>query len=208
MTRPEPPRELPHELPHDPPLSGPLHLDLLPLQPAGTLAMTHCPGRRGLDGRGRAWQRDLSQDVQALRAAGIGTVLTLLADDELQALGAGSLGQHLEAAGIAWLRFPIADFGVPDAAARQAWGALQEQVLARLRRDERVLVHCAAGLGRTGTMVAVLLRALGESGEAAVARVRAARPGTIETAAQRDYVIDCVIDPGPAADARPGHAPR
>lgn len=184
--------------------SGPLHIDLLRLQPAGTLAMTHCPGRRGVDGRGRDWQRDLAQDVQALRDAGIGTVLTLLSDGELHSLGAGELGPRLQAAGIAWLRYPIADFGVPDAAARWAWSALQEQLLASLQQDERVLVHCAAGLGRTGTMVALLLKALGEPGDAAVARVRAARPGTIETQAQHDFVIGFEVAPGLGPHRDPG----
>ena len=176
--------------PSDPTTTAALHIDLLPLQPAGTLAMTHCPGRRGTDGHGRAWQRDLVQDVQALRDAGIGTVLTLLSDEELRALGAGDLGVQLQAAGIAWLRYPIVDFGVPDPAALQAWLALQGEVLTRLQRDQRVLVHCAAGLGRTGTMVAVLLKALGDDGDSAVARVRAARPGTVETEAQRRFVLD------------------
>jgi ADP-ribosyl-[dinitrogen reductase] hydrolase len=186
--------------PHEQPLSGPLHIDLLRLRPAGTLAMTHCPGRCGVDARGRAWQRDLAHDVRALHDAGVSTVLTLLADEELQLLGAGELGERLQAAGIGWLRYPIVDFGVPDAAAQRAWLELQDELVARLRRDERVLVHCAAGLGRTGTMAAMLLKALGDDGQTAVARVRAARPGTIETAAQRDFVLCFEVGSGKGSE--------
>ena len=63
-----------------------------------------------------------------------------------------------------------------------------EATLAKLDRQKTYLVHCAAGLGRTGTMVATLLKGLGHDTEAAIAMVRAARPGTIETPAQRAFV--------------------
>lgn len=170
------------------PLSGPLHIDTLRLQPAGRLAMTHCPGRSTLDGRGRLWQRHLDEDIAAIHAAGFGGVLSLLSDPELAALGAAGLGTGLQRAGLHWWQFPIEDFGVPGPESLQAWRTLQHELLARLRAGEGVLLHCAAGLGRTGTMAATLLKALGDDGETAIARVRQARPGTIETAAQEAFV--------------------
>lgn len=45
-------------------------------------------------------------------------------------------------------------------------------------------VHCGAGLGRTGTVLAGALVARGLPAAAAIARVRAARPGSIETPEQ------------------------
>lgn len=176
------------DLPSAPPLSGPLLIDTLVLQPAGRLAMTHCPGRSTRDGRGRAWRRDLRQDVEAIRAAGFGTVLSLLSDAELAALGAAGLGAELQHIGLEWRQFPIEDFGVPGPHTLPVWRELQHEMLARLHAGEGVLVHCAAGLGRTGTMVATLLKALGDDGDSAIGRVRQARPGTIETAAQEAFV--------------------
>lgn len=171
------------------PLSGPLHIDTITLPGCGSIGMTHCPGRSRPDPRGRAWSRNLADDVQAIRGAGFATVLTLLPTEELQALGAAGLGAEVQHAGLRWLQFPIADFGVPDAAAQAVWATLQTGVLAQLQAGENVLVHCAAGLGRTGTMVARLLTAMGLEGEAAIAEVRAARPGTIETEGQRAFVL-------------------
>ncbi len=128
--------------------------------------------------------------MDAIRAAGFGTVLTLVDDAELDAMGAAGLQAQLHQAGIDALRFPIPDFGVPDEPARRVWRRVQADLLARLEAGQAVLVHCAAGLGRTGTMVAVLLRALGAAPDVAIGRVRHARPGTIETEAQARFVHD------------------
>jgi atypical dual specificity phosphatase len=51
-----------------------------------------------------------------------------------------------------------------------------------------VAVHCAAGLGRTGTVLAAYLVARGEEPRAALARVRDLRPGSVETADQERAV--------------------
>lgn len=172
-----------------PNIGATLHIDSIALPGGGVIGMTHCPGRTGADARGNIWSRNLADDVQTLRAAGFSTVLTLLPSEELMALGAQQLGAQVQQAGMQWLQFPIADFGIPDANASAVWPAVEAEVLEKLQAREHVLVHCAAGLGRTGTMVAKLLMALGHDSETAIALVRAARPGTIETEAQRAFVL-------------------
>ncbi len=58
----------------------------------------------------------------------------------------------------------------------------------RLAEGARVLIHCRAGLGRTGTVAARLLVEHGLDPEAAILRVRQSRPAAIETAGQEAYV--------------------
>lgn len=57
-----------------------------------------------------------------------------------------------------------------------------------LARGEAVAVHCGAGLGRAGTLLAAYLVSCGSGAEEAMERVRAARPGSIETLEQEQAV--------------------
>jgi atypical dual specificity phosphatase len=51
-----------------------------------------------------------------------------------------------------------------------------------------IAVHCAAGLGRTGTVMASWLVTQGYDADGAIARIRELRPGSIETAEQEAAV--------------------
>jgi atypical dual specificity phosphatase len=53
-----------------------------------------------------------------------------------------------------------------------------------------VAVHCGAGLGRTGVILAVYFVAKGTSAQNAIARVRRLRPGSIETDEQADAIVE------------------
>jgi atypical dual specificity phosphatase len=52
-----------------------------------------------------------------------------------------------------------------------------------------VVVHCGAGMGRTGTVLAAFLVAEGMAARTAIAAVRARRPGSIETPDQEQRIV-------------------
>lgn len=142
---------------------------------AGALFLTAMPGRDAPPG----------EFLRAAEAARIGHVLCLA--------GAGELAQKspdyaaLLAAGDlpwAWRSHPIEDFGIPGDAA--AFAASLGKIATLLHDGEHVVLHCAAGIGRTGTAAICLLRTLGL--EAADAESRVAKAGSHpETPEQRRF---------------------
>jgi len=64
------------------------------------------------------------------------------------------------------------NFGLPND--MPAFDAGIEQAATRLLAGDAVVLHCAAGLGRTGTAAACLLKRLGLSTSEAMRRVREA----------------------------------
>ena len=83
--------------------------------------------------------------------------------------------------GLIELHLPVADFTPPSPEQLEQGVAAIVQALAT---GQRVAVHCGAGLGRTGTLLACYLVQQGMEAEAAIDRVRAVRPGSVETAEQ------------------------
>jgi atypical dual specificity phosphatase len=89
--------------------------------------------------------------------------------------------QTLSKVGLRQEHVPISDFGAPSM--EQIQHALTA-ISIELANGGAVAVHCRAGLGRTGTMLACVLVERGSPAQEAITAVRQYRPGSIETAEQ------------------------
>jgi protein-tyrosine phosphatase len=151
----------------------------------GTIGVTFCPGKHDWFGD---WARDLDADLDAIRDWGAQVVVTLIEDHEFDLLRVTDLPRGVERRGLAWHHLPIRDVSIPAATFEERWEAIGSELCDRLRNGGRVLVHCRGGLGRAGMVAARLLIDLGMEPDEAIAAVRQARPGAIETPEQEAYV--------------------
>lgn len=151
----------------------------------GRLGLTLCPGKKDPS---QNWDRDLKEDVRAIRAWGASTVVTLMEDHEFRLLDIENLEQEVRANGMDWMHLPIIDVSVPDQRFEDAWILTGARLHERLDAGDRILIHCRGGLGRTGLVAGRILVERGCDPGAAVRRVRAMRPGAIQTADQERYV--------------------
>lgn len=137
----------------------------LPL-PAGV------PGRvwlHAMPGRREAW----SDFVTLARAAALTRIVCLTPWREVEA-GSPAYAHAIQQQQLPcpWQALPMADFGLHADA--QAFADGVRELAQALRASESVLLHCAHGIGRTGTVAACVLKSLGLATEDALHTVQRA----------------------------------
>jgi ADP-ribosyl-[dinitrogen reductase] hydrolase len=155
----------------------------------GRVGITFCPGKHDPYAMSGEWARDLSIDLDAIRDWGAAAVVTLLERKELTLLRVDALGEEVSRRNMLWFHLPIVDVSIPDERFESEWDTAGKVLRTILRSGRDVLVHCRGGLGRAGTISARLLVELGMEPTKAIAAVRAARPGAIETNEQESFVL-------------------
>src|SRR5437879_6440119 len=121
---------------------------------------------------------DDPEELGWLRQQGIELLLSLTEDPPRR--------DWIEDAGLLLYHVPVEDMEAPS----------QEQLdrcisaITRANRQQMgVAVHCGAGLGRTGVVLACYFVSKGLTAANAIARVRRLRPGSIETEEQSEAVV-------------------
>ena len=125
-------------------------------------------------GRLALWHRPGLRAIPYLSRTGCDRVVTLLSAAE----GAEEVGAAVETAGLAWSWIPLASGrppqGGPDRVARAGVRGLLEW----LEAGESILLHCSAGIHRTGMIAYAALRSSGCGRAASLRRIAEMRSHT------------------------------
>lgn len=122
----------------------------------------------------------MSYDLDLLVSVGITVLITLTEEDLYQA--------ELKAAGLTNLHLPIYDREAPSLTQMHM---LLFKMQKLIEQGEVLAVHCLAGIGRTGTVLAAwMIKEGGLAAEEAIRRLRLINPSFVQTEVQEVFLAD------------------
>ena len=160
-----------------------ISLSNVPLKPLtkGQLWISHYPGKIGMEDK----IIQVEMDLLELKKKKIDIVVSLLEKKELKPLNVSTLFEVIKKHKFTHYYFPIKDKSVPKK--NVELNRLLNDLSFKIRQNKKILLHCNAGLGRSGLIAALLCKKLGIS-ENPISYIRKHRPGSIETKDQEKMI--------------------
>lgn len=157
----------------------------------GTIGLAPCPGLRVRSLLFSGGYQELLADLETIRDWGAVALVSLVEMEEMTRIGVAEMPALADQCSLAYYHLPIMDMDVPDENFEERWRSDGAELKRLLSSGQSIVIHCMAGLGRTGTIAARLLVELGEAPDVAIRCVRRARPGAIQTIQQERHIYRC-----------------
>jgi len=127
------------------------------------------------------------QTWEEIQAREIDLVFMLLEKQEYLVYAGRDLPGYYQSAGLQVVHEAVPDFGIPEN--QESWKEALQYAANALSEGRNILVHCLAGLGRTGTFLACLTTDLtDQKAYEAVQWIRELIPGAVQTDEQALFV--------------------
>lgn len=145
----------------------------------GYLAIMACP----------AVEAEAAASIANIARIGIKQVVSLLEPSEARNLGLEAERLDVKAHAMDFVAFPIPDMGLP--ASVEDFARITKMLFTQVCAGVNTLVHCRAGIGRSGLLAAGVLLHTGMSAEEAFAYVSKMRGIRVpETPDQHGWLVD------------------
>jgi len=172
--------------------NSPLRIDTVSVDHCGgVIGLTLCPGKIEANAISGDWDRELDCDLEVISNLGAKALVSLMEKEEMAWYGVAEMPEKAIQLGLEHYHLPIVDMDIPDEAFEAQWQIAGEKLRNILLAGELIVIHCLGGLGRSGTIAGRLLVELGTDPDTAIRRVRAVRPGAIQTIMQESYIRHC-----------------
>ena len=130
----------------------------------------------------------IDEEFLGIAHFGIKRLVSLLEQQEIKELGLSSAPTLCASNGVEYLHFPIQDRGVPSSLAKSH--LLVENLHSNILRGTNTVIHCRAGIGRTGLLAAAVLVRHGYGATEAFHLVSKARGVQVpDTPEQYEWVV-------------------
>ena len=151
-----------------------------------SLLLTAFPGRTSAN---KFSVKKMSSVFNRLEKESCSHFLSLVEDDEFgEYCGKTLLEAESKKRSINWIHLPIADMDIPKNYTLDGLNKIRPQLFEAIKTDRSIAIHCMGGLGRSGTVAAIILVDLGIPLVSAIEVVRRFRPGAIETEEQKRFI--------------------
>lgn len=129
----------------------------------------------------------LPYELKTLKKAGVDTLVSLLSRSEAKQIGLKKEGRIAKKASLKFVHFPLDDGNAPPQ--EPAGLQLIEDLARDYKSNKKVVIHCFAGIGRSGTVAVAILFAAGEEPVASLRLARQKRGKPIpETQEQMEWL--------------------
>jgi protein-tyrosine phosphatase len=133
-------------------------------------------------------EADAVASISNIARLGIQQMVSLLESNESRNLGLNAEREQVKAHGMGFISFPIPDMGLPSSV--EDYALLSKKLFNQVNAGVNTLIHCHAGIGRSGLLVAGILLHCDMDPQQAFAyasRMRGVR--VPETPAQEQWLI-------------------
>ena len=149
-----------------------------------SFGVSNCPGKHQ---NSLLKKLSLKNDLNSIWNQKINCIVSLITKDELKKLDINDFDKTITEYGFEHYSVEIQDLGIPSTNQLGTFKILTKNIIVAIKTDKKVLIHCNAGLGRSGLLAGILIKEMTDINHP-IDYIRKFRKGAIETKEQEEFI--------------------